>query len=367
MRVMRTPKSVYLEITDKCNLRCKYCSHFTTAGNVGMDLPKEEWLRFFDELQRCSVLEVCLSGGEPFFREDLAELIEGIVRNRMRFQVLSNGTLITDEIAEFLASTKRCNHVQVSIDSSIPTTHDAFRGKGSFYKAMQGIEQLQKHGVRVGVRVTIHRKNVRELEDVARLLLEEVGLPRFSTNSAAYMGLCRQNAEEVQLTPEDESLAMETLLRLNEKYDGRISATAGPLASGRQYSMMEQCRVDHADNIPGRGHLSACGGVMRQLSVRADGVMVPCGQLSHIELGRINVDSLQEVWQDHPELKKLRERRSIPLDSFEFCKGCEYIGYCTGGCPATAYTLCGEVDHPSPESCLRRFLAEGGKLPAGSR
>ncbi len=86
-----------------CNLRCKYCSHFSGAGDVGRDLPAEEWLRFFEELNRCAVLNVTLQGGEPFCREDLEELIEGIVRNRMRFNILSNGTLITDEIAAFLA------------------------------------------------------------------------------------------------------------------------------------------------------------------------------------------------------------------------------------------------------------------------
>jgi len=98
MRVMRTPKSVGLSITDRCNLRCRYCAYFTSASNVGEDLPKEEWLQFFEELNRCAVMEVTLSGGEPFSREDLKEIIEGIIKNRMRFTVLSNGTLLTDEM-----------------------------------------------------------------------------------------------------------------------------------------------------------------------------------------------------------------------------------------------------------------------------
>ena len=80
MKVMRTPKSVDLAITNRCNLRCKYCSHFTSAGDVGQDLPKEEWLQFFAELNRCAVMDVTLQGGEPFYRGDLKELIEGIVR-----------------------------------------------------------------------------------------------------------------------------------------------------------------------------------------------------------------------------------------------------------------------------------------------
>ena len=157
MKIMSTPKSMDLEITNRCNLRCKYCSHFTSAGDVGQDLPKEEWLQFFEELKHCAVLSVCLSGGEPFYREDLKDLIEGIIRNRMRFNILSNGTLVTDEMAEFLASSRRCDSVQVSIDGSIPITHDAFRGDGTFFRAIKGIKSLQKHNVPVTVRVTIHR------------------------------------------------------------------------------------------------------------------------------------------------------------------------------------------------------------------
>jgi len=121
MKVMKTPKTVDLEITNRCNLRCKYCSHFTSEGDVDQDLPTSEWLEFFEELNRCAVMDVCFQGGEPFIREDFKELVEGIVRNRMRFSVLSNGTLITDETAEFLASTGRCNSVQVSIDGSVET------------------------------------------------------------------------------------------------------------------------------------------------------------------------------------------------------------------------------------------------------
>jgi SynChlorMet cassette radical SAM/SPASM protein ScmE len=363
MKLMKTPRSVDLAITNRCNLRCTYCSHFTGAGDVGQDLPKEEWLQFFEELNRCAVMNVTLQGGEPFYRKDLSELVEGIVENRMRFDILSNGTLITDEMAAFLVSTGRCDGVQVSIDGSVPTTHDACRGEGNFLKAMQGIKSLQKYGVSVPVRVTIHKHNVRDLENVAKLLLEDIGLPSFSTNAASYMGLCRQNTDQVQLTAEERSLSMGTLLELEKKYNGRISATAGPLAEGKDWLEMEKALNQRRETIPGRGHLSGCNGPMEILAVRADGVMVPCSQMSHIELGRINTDNLQEVWQEHPELKKLRGRHNIPLKEFEFCQGCEYISYCTGNCPALAYTIIGKENHPSPDACLKRFLEAGGRLP----
>jgi len=363
MKVMKTPRSVDLSITNRCNLQCTYCSHFTGAGDVGQDLPKEEWLQFFEELNRCAVMNVTLQGGEPFYREDFNQLVEGVVENRMRFDILSNGTLITDGMAAFLASTGRCDGVQVSIDGSVPTTHDACRGEGNFLKAMQGIKSLQKYNVPVPVRVTIHKHNVRDLENVAKLLLEDTGLPGFSTNSASYMGLCRKNTDQVQLNVEERSLAMETLLELNKKYNGRISASAGPLAEARNWLEMEGALGEGQDSIVGRGFLSACNGPMNQIAVRADGVMAPCIQMSHIELGRINRDKLQEVWQEHSELKRLRERHKIPLSDFEFCQGCEHLGYCTGNCPALAYTILGKEDHPSPDACLKRFLEAGGRLP----
>ncbi len=352
-----------LVITNRCNLRCTYCSHFTSAGDANHDLPTEEWLAFFEELNRCAVMSVTLQGGEPFCREDLKDLIDGIVRNRMRFSILSNGTLINDEMAAFLAATDRCNGVQVSIDGSIPTTHDTFRGNGSFSKAIEGIRSLQKHDVPVSVRVTIHRQNVKDLEGVARLLLDDIGLTGFSTNAASYMGLCRKNAEAVQLTVEERTLAMETLLKLNRKYNGQISASAGPLAEARNWLEMEAARREGREPIPGRGYLTSCGGVMSQMAVRADGVMVPCIQMSHIELGRINIEDLKEIWLHHSELSRLRERRQIPLSDFDFCEGCDYINYCAGNCPALAYTIVGEENHPSPDACLRRFLEDGGRLP----
>jgi SynChlorMet cassette radical SAM/SPASM protein ScmE len=360
---MNTPRTVDIAITNRCNLRCKYCSHFSSGGDVDKDLPLEDWLEFFLELNRCAVMNVTLEGGEPFCRGDLKELILGIVHNLMRFNILSNGTLITDDMAAFLASTGRCDGVQVSIDGSIPQTHDACRGEGNFLRAIEGIRHLQKHHVPVSVRVTIHRHNIRDLERIAGLLLDEIGLPSFSTNAASYMGLCRRNAEQVQLTVEERFLAMETLLKLNRKYSGKISAAAGPLAEATHWLEMEQARQKGQARIPGRGYLTGCSGPMSKIAVRADGIMAPCIQMSHMELGRINRDDLHGVWLNHPELQKIRDRRTVALSDFEFCQGCDYITYCTGNCPALAYTIVGEENYPSPDACLKRFLEQGGRLP----
>ena len=361
-RFMRTPRSLTIEITSRCNLRCRYCYFFNNPEVVYRDLPTREWLTFFDELGSLGVMTLTLAGGEPFIREDLPVLLEGIVRNRMRFAFLSNGTLIDDEIAAFIVGTGRCEHVQVSVDGSSAQAHDSCRGEGSFEKALRGIRTLQRHRIGVTVRVTIHQHNVHDLENIAHFLLDDLGLPDFSTNSAGYMGTCCVNADEVLLNVEERKEAMATLLRLTEKYPGRISSSAGPLTDGRMWRRMEEARAQDKPAFHNGGRLTGCGCPSNKISVRADGAIVPCNMLAHMELGRINHDSLAEVWQNSPDLNQLRSRHYISLAEFEFCAGCSYIPYCTGNCPGLAYTLTGQVDHPSPDACMRRFLEEGGAI-----
>ncbi|HIH04296.1 MAG TPA: SynChlorMet cassette radical SAM/SPASM protein ScmE [Methanoregulaceae archaeon] len=363
-RVMRTPRTIEIDITNRCNLRCEYCYHFSSEGDVASDLPTDEWLAFFDELGRSSVMEVTLGGGEPFVREDITELIDGIVRNRMRYSVLSNGTLITEDQAAFLAGTRRCNHIQVSIDGSAPEVHESCRGAGTFRRAVHAIEVLQAHGVPVAVRVTVHHRNVRDLPNIARFLLDDLGLPSFSTNAASYLGLCRDHSAGIALTVEDRVLAMTTLESLNERYGGRIQAAAGPLAEVRMWrEMVRKTAEGSAMGDCAGGCLSSCGGVFSKLAVRADGVYIPCTLLPGTVLGRITVDDLADLWSNHPELERLRTRQTLPLAGFEECGGCDYIPYCRGGCPGLSYTLTGSPYRPSPDACLRRFLRESGLGP----
>lgn len=363
MSLTPTPRSIDIDLTTRCNLRCTYCYHFTSAGDVDKDLPTEEWLRFFAELGRLKVMNLTLAGGEPFIRPDLSELLQGIVDNRMRYSLLTNGTLIDDDIAAFIAASRRCDYIQFSIDGSRQEIHDQVRGDGAFQRMLKGLEITRKHGIPITVRVTINRFNVNELDNIARFLLDELKLDGFSTNAASYLGLCQQNTAEVGLTLKDREKAMDALLELSQRYNGRISAAAGPLAEAHMWINMEKARrTGQKPNHP-TGRLTACGCVFNNLAVRADGVIVPCIMLSHMVLGRINQDDFAEIWRNHPTLKAMRERQKLPLRTFDYCCDCDYVSWCTGNCPGLAYSLTGQVDRPSPDACLRRYLEEGGTPP----
>ena len=98
------------------------------------DLSKEEWFKFIGELGWLSVRNLTLSGGELFVRKDIWEIIDHIIKNRMRYSILSNGTLITeDTLKQFEIGKRRSrlSSIQVSIDGSCPEVHDKSRGEGS--------------------------------------------------------------------------------------------------------------------------------------------------------------------------------------------------------------------------------------------
>ena len=356
------PRSVSIAITGRCNLRCQYC--FYADEMVALDdLPTEQWLAFFEELGKLAVQRVTLTGGEAFTRPDLFELIDGVIANRMRYDILSNGTLIDEEVlAQFGIGKRRLrlDSIQVSIDGSRAEIHDQSR-PNSFARAVRGLRLLKEAGFPVVVRVTINRHNLHDLENIAHLLLEEIGLPSFSTNEAMPVGAGCPNQAEVALTPAEMLEAMNAMDRLLERYPRRLQAQAGPQAKRVAYADMERARrTGEKPTKWSMGTLSACGRPFTSIDVLHDGTLVPCHLLHGLRLGKIVVDSLEEIWRTHPTLRALRERRNIPMQEVPGCEDCEWAPYCNGSCPGLAYQLTGDFNRANPRDCYRWFLAETG-------
>ena len=360
--VMRTPRSVDIELTARCNLRCTYCYFFDNDGRR-LPRPADGGVAALLRGVRPAGGDGSVAGGRRAVHAQGPQGAAG--RDRAQPHALRPALQRRADRRRHRRVHRRargrCNYVQVSLDGSRPETHDVCRGKGSWEGAVRGIRTLQRHGVPVAVRVTIHRHNVDDLEATARFLLEELGLPSFGTNAAGYLGVCRGNAGDILLTT--------------------AAAAAGHGDAGPPDGAVPRPHPGHR-RAAGRGaHVARDGGgagrgrpgvlerrppdrlrLPQQQDRRARRRRHrPCTMLAHMELGRINRDSLAEVWQHSQALNELRARHTIPLADFAFCAGCEYTPYCTGNCPGLAYTLTGQVDHPSPDACLRRFLAEGGR------
>jgi SynChlorMet cassette radical SAM/SPASM protein ScmE len=304
------------------------------------------------------VMSVLLTGGEPMAHPDLFTIIEAIVRNRMRFQMNSNGTLFDREKAAAIAATSRCNTVQISVDGSCPEIHDAIRGKGSFARMVRGIEALKNAGVPVSVRVTINRINFRDLPNIFRFLINDFEIRGVSTNEAFPRGAAQCNISHLDMTPKERRESEKISLELAQTYP-TIGAMAGPLVIGRKLKEIdEDLKKPPELRKKGKGYLSACGIASNGLAIMHDGKVVPCHQLPHMVLGQVGVDPIKRIWHESVGLHYLRTRHRIPLDALEECRGCKYQPYCTGGCPATAYAATGKTTSRDPRSCYRALKGE---------
>jgi len=353
------PQHIDISLTGKCNLKCKYC--FYSNEMVGRaDLPTEEWLRFFKELKSLGVRSVTLSGGEIFVRKDVWELIDAIIDARLKFSILTNGTLIDENtIAKFAENNRRrrLSSIQISIDGSCAEVHDKSRGKGSFDKAIRALCLLKKDGYPITSRITINRHNVDNLDMAVKLLLEDIGLYSISTNSAMPMGAGCSNQADISLHPQQQLQAMRTLQRLAKKYNERVTAAAGPLVKIEAYRDMERARLFGEKSLKWKmGTLSACGGAFMKMSVNHDGIITPCNMLPSAAMGQINKTPISSLWQDNPIQKKLRDRKALKTSEAKGCEGCEWAPYCNGSCPGLANELTGDFNSGNPHDCYRNFL-----------
>lgn len=357
---MKMPSFVDIAVTGRCNLKCKHC-YYADEMVARSDLPTETWLAFFEELRDAGVMTIGLTGGELFTRRDVWELIDSVVRNKMRFTINTNATLITDQIAERLSQhRRRLDSIQVSVDGSCPETHDALRGKGAFERTMRGIAALKKYELPWTVRVTVSRLNMADLEATMSMLYNDLGLTHFGVNEAYPMGAGHCNHTTLEMTREERREVFRVMQKFDREHPGVArGAMAGPLIIAELIERVDRARATGEFKVPySTGCFTGCNVMWRDLAVLHDGSYVPCNQLPHMVLGKIGQDSLRDVWQNAPGLKELRERHAVSLETDPRCAGCAYVTYCTGGCPGVAYSLTGKVNSANPRDCYRAYIGE---------
>lgn len=164
-----SPLGVKFELTHRCNLLCPFCytdsPRRTREG--GFELDDQRWLEVAREAVSLGVLEAVLTGGEPLLRRDLAvALVHELAGARVATTITTNGWHLDDELADTLAAVGGV-HVNVSIDGHTPELHDGARGvRGSWERAVAGVDRLLTRGVRVQVVHVVTPANQRFVPDL---------------------------------------------------------------------------------------------------------------------------------------------------------------------------------------------------------
>lgn len=158
------PKEAFVAVTYRCNSRCSMCNIWRNTEHSEMG--PEHYAKLPESLRTINI-----TGGEPFLREDLVEVVQKI-HSRVpgaRFVFSTNG-LMTDKILSDLQSIRRFHPkiaVGVSIDG-IKETHDRIRGvPGLFDKAMATLSGLRTQGYDdLRIAMTLQQQNVGEVRKV---------------------------------------------------------------------------------------------------------------------------------------------------------------------------------------------------------
>ncbi len=376
------PRLISWNLTFSCNLRCPHCyidasesagarggerrrgektgrekkgrgerrrGENAGGGEAGAgELSTAEGKELIDQIAEVSKPILILSGGEPLLRDDLFELAHYAAKEKgLTVGLGTNGTLISDSVARDL---KSCgvSAVAVSLDSSSPERHDAFRGvKGAWKRALEGIAACRRNGIAVQVNTTVTQQNYGEIYEIMKLA-ERVGATAFHL---------------FFLVPTGRGVKMKDISA--EKYEQMLAEVLQKVAAGKtKLALRPVCAPQFMRialqqkglDLKKRRWTRGCLAGLTYCRIYPTGEVTPCPYLP-LKVGSVRETHFKEIWFNSPVLKSLRDFDNLKGK----CGVCEYRAVC-GGCRARAYGLtsfvdvCGGLQEPAELS--GDFLAE---------
>jgi MoaA/NifB/PqqE/SkfB family radical SAM enzyme len=148
------PWKLWVYTNYDCNLRCSYCVAKSSPNAQRRAIGLAIVQRLIDESTELGFVHVFFTGGEPFLLPDIYEML-AYSSARLQTTVLTNGMLLHGTRLEKLVAVANDRLiVQVSLDGGCAEDHDAYRGAGSWARAVDGIKRLQAYGFRVRLGTT---------------------------------------------------------------------------------------------------------------------------------------------------------------------------------------------------------------------
>ena len=142
------PYNIWVEITNKCNLKCKMCGQNGIHGYLNppdskmrrKDLPIEEWKKFIDDVKSFSPM-INIRGGEPLLYPHIIEFMKYVKENNLFLNLETNATFLK-KFAHDVA--KYADHISISVDGP-KDAHDMVRGvEGTYDRLKEGILEYRK-------------------------------------------------------------------------------------------------------------------------------------------------------------------------------------------------------------------------------
>jgi 12,18-didecarboxysiroheme deacetylase len=350
---------VVWNVTQRCNLRCVHCYAHSKDMEYENELSTEEGMALIDDLADFGCPVILFSGGEPLMRKDLPELV-GYARSKgIRAVISTNGTLITEEMAKKLKDIG-LSYVGISLDG-MKETNDMFRGQeGSFEKALQGLHNCQKEGIKVGLRFTINRHNVHDIPAIFDLM-EKENIPRICFYHLVYSGRGSEMVNE-DLSLEESRKTVDLLMdKTRELHAKGMKAEVltvdnhcdGPYIYMRLLKEDPERAAEVLDLLKmNRGNSTGIGFGC----ISWDGAVHPDQFWRHYSFGNIRDRKFSEIWRDTSDelMAGLKDRKPLIMENGDRCANCKWFDVCNGNFRVRAEAIYGNTWADDPACYLTK-------------
>lgn len=315
----RLPVLAELAVTYRCNNACRFC--YAGCGSEGAcavevshpEQSTEEYKKIIDIFaDDAQVPFFSFTGGEPTLRKDLEILIAHARSRGLVSNLVTNGTLITEERAQALKAAG-LGSAQISVEGPTAQLHDSLVGrKGAFAQTLRGIAALQRAGIPTQTNTTINRENLHAIPAMPAFLAS-LRIERFAMN-----------------------LFIPTIPgpmadRLFVPYEAVGSVVDGVMKEARRvgltffwYSPTPFCTYNPIARGQGNKSCAALDGL---LSVAPDGSVLPCSSWDE-PVGNLLSEPFRDIWLG-PKSSYFKEKHFAP----DACQSCSSFVACQGACP----------------------------------
>ena len=324
-------------ITGRCNLRCKHC--YRTEGDVET-LTFKDIINVIDQFitlrKKYNALQgikkrghINLTGGEPFFRKDIKDIIKyiGEHRTQITYGILSNGSFIDEEIIDLLKKTE-VSFVQLSIDGD-KETHDGLRAPGDYVRVFKTAEMLEKAGIRTYISFTANKDNYKHLSKVANECRRK-HITKLWSDRLVPIGN-GEDLEQLKITDAEMSNYIHTLKKAQGSFVTRLLYPQTQVAMNRALQFIDST-----------GNIYSCAAGDSLITVDEFGRIMPCRRMP-IVCGDVFTSTLEDVYYNNPTFVDLR-RDFTPKE----CASCEFSYLCKGGAKCQSYALYGTYKKADP-------------------
>ena len=297
-----------VELTSKCNERCVHCyiPHEYKINTMDEDV----FYSLLDQLQEMKTLSLTLTGGEPMLHPQFKEFLREAKKRDFAVAVLSNLTLLDDEIIEILAEAP-ISSVQTSLYSLIPGHHDAVtKLNGSFEKTKNGILKLIENNIPIQISCPTMSINKDDFNDVLEWANEHNIRAHTDYSIMAKYNHDTDNLN-YRLSCEECGKIIQVLLSGDANYQNAI-------LSPDFISRMENLQENPDENFCGAGFSSCC--------VVSNGDIYPCAGWQSYICGNIKDSSLRDIWFNS---KKFIALRNIKRKDIKKCLNCKNKAFCS--------------------------------------